>query len=302
MVRNFRCIVDCRIDTELENDFLTLNLWGKPVFVYVLEEVLKCKEFADIGILTDSDYVKKIVNDYFKDTVIPVIASMTICLGVPQVLVSGRAPFLKGRTLDSAVKDYSGGVLRSVVEEKQYGYSVYGLEVSYTITRKDNLSFAVYDGVGSRISSVYRLDNKEGLVINTKNDFELALMLKKKELNATVLAESIVARIEEKKTILRNGIPGGICLVGHSQIDNWEIGTLCGCPVRNCGIRGISSFEYNEYILKKGLLDCKEDCYIVMHGTNDIVYERSFQEIARSIMQTVNYIRKRRSGDRKSVV
>ena len=82
--------------------------------------------------------------------------------------------------------------------------------------------------------------------------------------------------------------------MGHSQIDNWEIGALCGIPARNCGIRGISSFEYNEYILEKGLLDCVEDCYIVMHGTNDFVHGYSFLEIAMSIMKTVEYIRTRK--------
>ena len=37
-----------------------------------------------------------------------------------------------------------------------------------------------------------------------------------------------------------------------------------------------------------------EDCYIVMHGTNDFVHGYSFLEIAMSIMKTVEYIRTRK--------
>ena len=32
--------IDCREDENLENDFLILNLWGKPLFSYIVDEML----------------------------------------------------------------------------------------------------------------------------------------------------------------------------------------------------------------------------------------------------------------------
>ena len=75
-------------------------------------------------------------------------------------------------------------------------------------------------------------------------------------------------------------------------MDNWDIKELCGYKVRNCGIGGISSFQYKEFILSKDLLECNnDDFFIVMHGTNDIIYEYTFEEITESIMETINYIK-----------
>ena len=109
-------------------------------------------------------------------------------------------------------------------------------------------------------------------MINTRNDFELALILKRKENNQIILKQNILDRIEEKKHVFQDkSNVNGICLVGHSQIDNWTVLLLGKYPVRNCGIRGISSFEYTDYILNSELLSCMEDIYVVMHGTNDII-------------------------------
>lgn len=136
-------------------------------------------------------------------------------------------------------------------------------------------------------------------MINTKEDFELALVLKKKENNQILLKKSILKRIREKEKIFREKhAEKGICLVGHSQIDNWDATFINSYRVRNCGIRGISSFEYTEYILQNTLLSCLEDIYIVMHGTNDIVYGYTFQQILESINNTLQYIRKRKPNSK----
>ena len=63
-------------------------------------------------------------------------------------------------------------------------------------------------------------------------------------------------------------------------------------PVRNCAVRGISSFQYQELILKTELLNCKSDVFVVMHGTNDIVYNYSIDQIAESILESVFYLQK----------
>jgi len=106
------------------------------------------------------------------------------------------------------------------------------------------------------------------------------------------MIKQIINRIEEKKGVLKDYTDTkSCCFVGHSQLDNWNIKKLCGYNVRNCGIGGISSFQYCDLILREELLVCKDDFFIVMHGTNDIVYDYSFEEIFESIMDTRRYIR-----------
>ena len=61
-------IIDCRVDDSLENDFLTLNLWGKPVFEYPLEEVSKC-DLDKVIVLANSDFIKKTVSNLYGNTV-----------------------------------------------------------------------------------------------------------------------------------------------------------------------------------------------------------------------------------------
>lgn len=46
----FYC-VDCRVDEQLDNNFLTLNLWGKPVFLYVLEELFKIRQCKSVHVI-----------------------------------------------------------------------------------------------------------------------------------------------------------------------------------------------------------------------------------------------------------
>ena len=138
----------------------------------------------------------------------------------------------------------------------------------------------------------YFLNSTESLVVCTKNDFELALVLKKKEQNEKLLLEEIKNRIKEKTEIITYGLEHSVCFVGHSQLDYWEIGSLCGMPVRNCAVRGISSFQYQELILKEELLNCNSDIFMVMHGTNDIVYDYSIDQIVKSILESVFYLQK----------
>lgn len=144
-----------------------------------------------------------------------------------------------------------------------------------------------------KVKKPYVLSSSESLVINSINDFELALILKRKESIQSLLLENIKNRIKVKENVIRNETNhDGICLIGHSQIDNWSIKNINSYNVRNCGISGISSFEYMDYILKNNILSCSEDLYLIMHGTNDIVYDYSFEEISMSINNTVKYIRK----------
>ena len=155
--------------------------------------------------------------------------------------------------------------------------------------------FVLFDGSSAYVKH-FELTPMESVVINSKNDFELTLILKKKELNAPILRKQILARIEEKKPVFASENKNGICLIGHSQIDFWGTETIKNHKVRNCGIAGISSKEYYDDILSKNLLSCSEDLYLVMHGTNDIVYELDMSEIVCSIQKTIDYIKERKQN------
>ena len=103
-------IVDCREDPSFNNDFLTLNLWGKSVYEYPLEEVMKCG-FETCVVLTNSDFIKKNVESSFGNKVL-----VTDSFDFKQyenskfLLVSGRAPLVKSSTLLKAMGNYTGGV------------------------------------------------------------------------------------------------------------------------------------------------------------------------------------------------
>lgn len=84
-----------------------------------------------------------------------------------------------------------------------------------------------------------------------------------------------------------------ICFIGHSQLDQWNIDEIGGYHVRNCGVSGITSYEYDEKILQTGLLRCEDDVFLVMQGTNDIAWDDSIEEIVKSIQASVRYIRLR---------
>ena len=116
----------------------------------------------------------------------------------------------------------------------------------------------------------------------------------KKVENRPFVVNNIKETIRKKHNIFINPETGkSICFVGHSQLEQWNIDTLCGYKVRNCAISGITSFEYEDLILKKELLNCNSDVFLVMHGTNDIVWDYSISEIVDSIIGNIEYIRKR---------
>lgn len=109
-MRDWLVIVDCRVDNTLDNDFLTLNLWGKPVYEYPLEEVLKC-DFKICVVLTDSDLIKRnVASMYGNKVLVTDDFDYKRYDGSKFVLVSGRAPLVKSGTLLRAVKSYGGGI------------------------------------------------------------------------------------------------------------------------------------------------------------------------------------------------
>ncbi len=158
--------------------------------------------------------------------------------------------------------------------------------------RKTNV-FVLTDTIGQAAwqGEKYLLGSSESLVVEDNNDFELALILKKKEQSAAVLQDSIQGRIQEKQQILKGGMENSVCLIGHSQFDDWDVKELYGMTVRNCGIRGISSFQYRKLILEAGMLHCGSNAFVIMQGTNDIVSDYTVGQIAGSIRDIVFFVR-----------
>lgn len=117
-------------------------------------------------------------------------------------------------------------------------------------------------------------------------------VLKKKQENRPHVIEMIDKIISNKQSVFKaSSDKKQICFIGHSQLDQWDIDMIGGYHVRNCGVSGISSFEYDEKILQPGLLGCEDDIFLVMHGTNDIVWNDSIEEMVKSIIATIDYIR-----------
>ncbi len=140
----------------------------------------------------------------------------------------------------------------------------------------------------------YIMDKESSIDIDDNLDFELAIVMMNKKIKKKLIFNSIIDRIKQKEYLLKakRSNEKTITFVGHSQLDDWKISYLKDYKVINCGIRGISSFEYNDLILAKKLLNCVSDIYVMMHGTNDIIYNYSYKEIYNSILKNVKYILK----------
>jgi lysophospholipase L1-like esterase len=249
--------------------------------------------FYKIIVLTRSPYVEKLTKKLFGNNV-EIVTEYSEMYG-NIFLISGRAPFIKAKTIKEVINRFCGkGYICSAVNKRQCKIlnTIYDISLLGDIYIQQINAFVLFNHSSTKDVEYYILNDTESLVINTQNDFELALVLKKKELNQAVLTKTIVNRIDEKRNIfIKSDSEKSICLIGHSQIDNWQLEALGDYKVRNCGIRGISSFEYEDYILKPELLNCKASAFIVMHGTNDIVYDFTINQIAESICKSISYIK-----------
>ena len=144
---------------------------------------------------------------------------------------------------------------------------------------------------------LFYLNGNAGIIINTSNDFELALVLKAKEDKAEQLRAKILERIREKGNVFSADYVGKtVALIGHSHIDNWNIDSLLNYNAINYGIRGINSFEYYDEIILKNKIHHLSDAYIIMQGTNDIINDVSYALIYESIMKTIEYIKRKTSA------
>lgn len=222
--------IDCRIEEDLDNEYLTLNLWGRPLFAYVVDEVLHLQNVTKVVILTNSKYVIYLGEKLFKNKV---QFSDRIQDNYPLLIVSGRAPFLKATTLENAIEYFKEerGILYSSKQQIEYDLNSSENNVRLIKEEKNSFVFAfvlINSADESTKRNSYLLNSTESIVVNSKKDFETAIVYKKKEINKLILKKKILNRIQEKRNILRKSVRKGICLIGHSQIDNWKIKEIPG--------------------------------------------------------------------------
>jgi hypothetical protein len=142
------------------------------------------------------------------------------------------------------------------------------------------------------------VDNQsERLLVDSENNFELALALLHKRNRSIWLKSMIQNRINEKKEILINYVPCSVCLIGHSQFDQWSITKLGKYEIRNCGISGITSVEYLENIICNGLINLSADKILILIGTNDIVGLNSIEQVANNICRLIEEVKKHSNAE-----
>lgn len=280
------CFVDVRVDNRINENLSTLMLGEHMVCEYPILEALRSQLFDKIRVITNSNLIKYKLKDTEGITFEDEISSVRNA-----VIISGRAPFIMHNTIKKMVSESNGGGYSVVRKfETNFGLanpSFLGDEIFSRVN-----AMAVFDENGDVINREFVLDDKEGIVINTVNDFELALSIfRKGEMRKNVL-KNVLNEIKSKEALL--SLPkewNSVTLIGHSQIDQWKVETLFGKKVYNVGISGMSSFEFNDYVLAENKLVLGSEYYIVMHGTNDIVWGYTLDEIADSILKTIEYVR-----------
>lgn len=239
-------MLNCYIDCTMDEKFLTLGLWGKPVLTYPVYAVIESGCFEKVCLVTKSRYIEYLINELQ----IPV---RVVCEKKEEgVTIDGRTAVITSRTIKEIICSH---VMHN--------------------------NFCLND---------YITDTAEKVIVDSLLTFELALCLVRKKERKTWLRKAVLKRIEEKWNILKNADKHEICLLGHSQFDEWNIKNLNNVSVRNCGISGITINEYMMDILKSGKMNLSSEKIIILLGTNDIVLEQTVDDIVLDYCKLIDYI------------
>lgn len=140
-------------------------------------------------------------------------------------------------------------------------------------------------------SIAYFMNKEDSIDIDDRLDFEIAISILTKKNKKKILENSIISQIEKKKDLFNKGEE--ITLLGHSIMDNWDLDSFKGYKVNNLGISGISTLEYQKYILDKNKIQKLGKYAFVMLGTNDIVDEKlTDDDIVENINKFIDDIKK----------
>ena len=135
-------------------------------------------------------------------------------------------------------------------------------------------------------SKAYFMNKEDSIDIDDSLDFEIAITILTKKNKEENLIKAIKNRIQQKNDLFNE--VKDITLIGNSLFDNWKIEKLNNNTVVNLGIAGISTKQYQEYILSENKIKHIANKTIIMTGTNDIVDKSlNFEDILNNINKLI---------------
>ena len=140
-----RCIVDCREDSRLANNFLELDLWGKPCYAHVIEAVRDAGCFSEIEIMTDSVKISDYCNGHYPDFR---ITPSAIHMGGSIFTISGRAPCITPLTIKQAVEWFNGTKLISARNRASFDFDGESISFYKNKSRQIFNAFCAWGGGG----------------------------------------------------------------------------------------------------------------------------------------------------------
>jgi N-acylneuraminate cytidylyltransferase len=140
-------------------------------------------------------------------------------------------------------------------------------------------------------SKAYFMNKEDSIDIDDSLDFEIAITILTKKNKEENLKKAIKNRIQQKSNLFNES--KDITLIGNSLFDNWKIEKLSNNTVVNLGIAGISTKQYQEYILDENKIKHIANKTIIMTGTNDIVDKSlNFEDILNNINKLIESLLK----------
>ena len=140
-------------------------------------------------------------------------------------------------------------------------------------------------------SKAYFMNKEDSIDIDDSLDFEIAITILTKKNKEENLIKAIKNRIQQKNDLFNE--VKDITLIGNSLFDNWKIEKLNNNSVVNLGIAGISTKQYQEYILDENKIKHIANKTIIMTGTNDIVDKSlNFEDILNNINRLIESLLK----------
>lgn len=140
-------------------------------------------------------------------------------------------------------------------------------------------------------AKAYFMNKEDSIDIDDSLDFEIAITILNKKNKEENLIKVIKNRIQQKNDLFNE--VKDITLIGNSLFDNWKIEKLNNNSVANLGIAGISTKQYQEYILDENKIKYIASKTVIMTGTNDIVDKSlNFEDILNNINKLIKSLLK----------
>ena len=116
-----RCVIDCREDKKLSNNYIRLSLWGKPCFAHVIDAATKAHCFTDIEVVTDDTRIRDYCEKNFPAVLLTDRLFCSDCEKTYFVL-SGRAPCITSETIRDVSTVFDGRTLISTREASVFKF------------------------------------------------------------------------------------------------------------------------------------------------------------------------------------